>query len=111
VYSPDRNDEHILYENLVHASATAEDARREIQLWFEPREIPGPMRIFPVVRSKEYFFLTPDVKVTTEQTTGSMCVVSPGEAVWEDDYTALSECISGGGDGRAVRRAIAKYTL
>jgi nucleoside-diphosphate kinase len=111
VYSPDRSDEHILYENLVHASATPEDARREIQLWFEPREIPEPMRIFPVVRSKEYFFLTPDVKVTTEQTRDARCVVSPDEAVWEDDYAALSEWLSVGGDERALRRAIAKYTL
>jgi len=28
-----------LYENVVHASASEEDAEREIKLWFEPDEI------------------------------------------------------------------------
>ena len=111
VYSPDRDGEHILYENLVHASATPEDARREIQLWFEPREIPEPMWVYPVVRSKEFFFLAPDFKVSSTQTNDSRCVVSPGEAVWEDDYNALAGWASGGGDEHAVKRAVAKYTL
>ncbi len=111
VYSPGRDGEHILFENLVHASATTEDARREIELWFEPREIPAPMRVFPVVQSEEFFFLTPDFRISTTQTNDCRCVVSPGEAVWEDDYAALSEGVSGGGDERALKRAVAKYTL
>jgi len=28
-----------VYENVVHASANAEDAEREIKLWFEPGEV------------------------------------------------------------------------
>jgi len=28
-----------LYENVIHASSSEEEAQREIQLWFEPREI------------------------------------------------------------------------
>jgi nucleoside-diphosphate kinase len=28
-----------VYENVVHASSSPEDAEREIKLWFEPREI------------------------------------------------------------------------
>jgi nucleoside-diphosphate kinase len=28
-----------VYENVIHASANAEDAEREIKLWFEPDEI------------------------------------------------------------------------
>ena len=28
-----------VYENVIHASANAEDAEREIKLWFEPHEI------------------------------------------------------------------------
>jgi len=36
-----------VYENVLHASADAEDAEREIKLWFEPSEI-----IFPLYRTK-----------------------------------------------------------
>ncbi len=37
-----------VYENVIHASANAEDAEREIKLWFEPKEI-----IFDVYPTKE----------------------------------------------------------
>ncbi|MFC1672167.1 nucleoside-diphosphate kinase, partial [Planctomycetota bacterium] len=111
VYSPDGTDGNILFENLVHASATADDARREIQLWFEPREIPEPMRIFPVVVSEEFFFLTPDFNISTKHAADFRCVVCPGDHVWKDDYKDLAASVSGGGDQRAVRRAVAKYTL
>ncbi|MBI2167521.1 MAG: nucleoside-diphosphate kinase [Candidatus Omnitrophica bacterium] len=32
-----------VYENVVHASANAQDAEREIKLWFEPGEIIFPL--------------------------------------------------------------------
>lgn len=38
-------------ENVVHASANVEDARREIQLWFSPSEIVRPL--YPVKGSDE----------------------------------------------------------
>ena len=28
-----------VFENVIHASATKEDAEREIKLWFEPKEL------------------------------------------------------------------------
>ncbi len=28
-----------MFENVIHASANAEDAKREVQLWFEPTEL------------------------------------------------------------------------
>ena len=34
-----------VYENVIHASATVEDAEREIKLWFKPDELVFP--IFP----------------------------------------------------------------
>ncbi len=36
-----------IYENVIHASANAKDAEREIKLWFEPDEI-----IFPLYRTE-----------------------------------------------------------
>ncbi len=100
-----------LFENLVHASATMEEARGEIQLWFEPREIPEPLRIFPVVESKQYFFVSKDMEVTTDPEGKARCIASPGDAVWQDDYTALTDAASGKPDLNAVTRAAAKYML
>ena len=35
-----------VYENVIHASATREDAEREIKLWFEPQEL--ALELYPV---------------------------------------------------------------
>lgn len=68
-----------LLENIVHASANPEDAQREIELWFTPHEIPEPMRIFPVVQAKNFFFVSPDFKVYTDPKPNTKCLVSPGD--------------------------------
>jgi nucleoside-diphosphate kinase len=39
-----------VFENVIHASATLEEAEREIKLWFEPEEI--VYRIYPVEESE-----------------------------------------------------------
>ena len=40
-----------VYENVIHASANAEDAEREIKLWFSPDEV--IMDIYPVTTVEE----------------------------------------------------------
>ncbi len=47
-----------LYENVIHVSATSEEAEREIKLWFEPEEI-----IFDLYPTKKV--AKPDTKVIT----------------------------------------------
>jgi nucleoside-diphosphate kinase len=42
-----------VYENVIHASANAEDAEREIKLWFEPDEIIE--KVYPEVEVTEEF--------------------------------------------------------
>jgi len=42
-----------VYENVIHASANAEDAEREIKLWFEPDEIIE--KVYPTVEITEEF--------------------------------------------------------
>jgi nucleoside-diphosphate kinase len=39
-----------VFENAIHASATPEEAEREIKLWFEPEEI--VYRIYPVEKAE-----------------------------------------------------------
>jgi nucleoside-diphosphate kinase len=36
-----------VFENVIHASANAEDAEREIKLWFKPGEIILPQELYP----------------------------------------------------------------
>ena len=40
-----------LFENIIHASSSTEEAKREIQLWFSPCEI--VYKIYPVKKSKK----------------------------------------------------------
>jgi len=43
-----------VYENVIHVSANAEDAEREIKLWFEPDEVIVDLwETTPVVENKE----------------------------------------------------------
>ncbi len=111
VYNVDDGPTPTIFENLVHASATPEEAQSEIALWFEPREIPKPMRIFPVTESESYFFVTPDLAVSADPDGRGKCIVSPGDPVWESDYTALTSGLTEAPDEGGIRRAAAKYFL
>ena len=42
---------HGVYENVIHVSANAEDAEREVKLWFQPPEI--IVDIFPTKTIEE----------------------------------------------------------
>ncbi len=111
VYESEGGAADTLFENLVHASASREDARSEIELWFQPREIPKPMRIFPEVESEHYFFVSDDLKIFTEPKPKTKCIVSPGDPVWKTDYEALTGGAENKPDERAIRRAVAKYII
>ena len=41
-----------VYENVIHASANAKDAEREIKLWFQPKEIIFPLYPTKVIETK-----------------------------------------------------------
>lgn len=111
IYNIEDGPTRTLLENLVHASATTEEAQAEIELWFAPVEIPKPLRIFPEVESEHYFYISKDMEVTSEPGEKARCLASPGDSVWENDYKVLSAAVSGNPDKNAVRRAVAKYML
>lgn len=111
IYNTKDSPTRTLLENLVHASATPEEARIEIELWFEPREIPKPLRIFPEVESEHYFYVSNDMEVASNPGEKTRCIASPGDPVWQDDYEVLTTAIAGKPDKNAVRRAVAKYLL
>ncbi len=44
-------------DNLIHASANAADAEREIKLWFRPGDLPPAMRVYATEASNEHFII------------------------------------------------------
>lgn len=97
-------------DNLIHASATPQEAEREIKLWFKPNEIPPLMRIFPTRRSEEHFYYRDDQLFTTYQP-GSVCLVAPGDTVWESDLEALHLIQQGVPAPCSLRTVAVKYLI
>jgi nucleoside-diphosphate kinase len=75
-------------DNLIHASATHEDAEREIKLWFKPCDIPPLMRAFPTDLCDDHFYLKDGDLITTNEP-GSICLLAPGDVVWHSDLERL----------------------
>jgi len=96
------------WDNLIHASATEEEAEREIKLWFRPNDIPPHMRIYPVRQSDRYYYFLDDA-LLTEYRPGSICLFAPGDEGWLTDLDAL-EAISREAPATAPLRSVAaKY--
>jgi nucleoside-diphosphate kinase len=75
-------------DNLIHASATVQEAEREIKLWFQPNDIPPSMRVYPDEVSDAHYYYK-DGRLLTTYERASTCLVSPGRAVWSSDLETL----------------------
>ncbi len=93
-------------DNLIHASATAPEAEREIKLWFRPVDIPPLMRIYPTEVSQEHFYFKEN-KLFTVYEPGSTCLVAPGEIIWKSDLDVLH----GTSDICTLQAVAAKYLI
>ncbi|MBN1253654.1 MAG: nucleoside-diphosphate kinase [Deltaproteobacteria bacterium] len=96
-------------DNLIHASATPEEAEHEIKLWFRTSEIPPFMRAFPVQQNEEVHFYYKDDKLYTQHEPGSTCVLAPGDVMWESDITALGLISEGKQAPCTLQAVVAKY--
>lgn len=109
---PLRNDEGIeisfRIDNLIHASATAEEAEREIKLWFKPVEIPPHMRVYGTTRCTEHIYYL-DESLFTEYHPGSICIFAPGDVAWDTDLDSLHKGLQGMAAPDVVRTVVAKY--
>ena len=97
-------------DNLIHASATDEEAEREIKLWFKPNEIPPFMRSYSTSQSEELYYFKED-KLLSKYESGSVCVVAPGDVMWETDLEALRLIQQGKEAPSSLRTVVAKYLL
>ena len=96
-------------DNLIHASATREEAEHEIKLWFEPSDIPPFMRAFAVRQSAEEHFYYKDGTIFTTHEPGSTCVLAPGEVIWDSDLHALQLIYQGKPALDSLHAVVAKY--
>jgi nucleoside-diphosphate kinase len=97
-------------DNLIHASATDEEAEREIKLWFTPNDIPPSMRVYDVKKCEEFYYLK-DNKLSTTQEPGSICFLAPGNIAWKSDLDALEALNQEGPAACSLEAVVAKYLI
>jgi len=96
-------------DNLIHASATREEAEHEIKLWFKPSDIPPFMRAYEVQQNAEEHFYYKEDRLYTTHEPGSACVLAPGDVVWESDLKALELISQGKPAPSSLQTVVAKY--
>ncbi len=95
-------------DNLIHASATRDEAEHEIKLWFKPGDIPPAMRAFPTKQYEEHYYYK-DGRLYPSHKPGSICILAPGDIVWESDLKALRQIYEGRPAPVSLETLVAKY--
>ncbi len=97
-------------DNLIHASATDEEAEREVKLWFKPNDIPPLMRAYTTeVNDSFYYFKDGSLYLNHEP--GSMCFLTPGNTAWRSDLEALRLLSQGKTARSSLETVVAKYLI
>lgn len=97
-------------DNLIHASATNDEAEREIKLWFRPNDIPPMMQSYPVDECDDHYYVSGKT-LGTMHVPGSVCVCAPGDVAWESDLVALRRILRGEPSPVPLESVIAKYLM
>jgi nucleoside-diphosphate kinase len=98
-------------DNLIHASATREEAEHEIKLWFRPSDIPPFVRAFSVQQNAEEHFYYKDNRLYMTHEPGSTCVLAPGDVMWESDWNALHLIYGGNPAPCSLHAVVAKFLI
>ncbi len=97
-------------DNLIHASATPEEAEREIKIWFKPNDIPPFMHAYPTEASGDCYYLNERKLVMTDEP-GSICFLTKGEIAWKSDLEALRLINRGEKAPCTLEAIVAKYII
>jgi len=97
-------------DNLIHASANAADAEREIKLWFRPSDIPPAMHPYPTELSQSHYYFK-DGKLHDKFAPGRVCVLATGDLGWKSDLDALALLLAGQCSPIPVESVVAKYLI
>jgi nucleoside-diphosphate kinase len=97
-------------DNLIHASATPDEAEREIKLWFKPNDIPPLLRAYPSDISDTLYYFHKDRLWPTYEP-GSVCLLAPGDIAWTSDLEALRLIRDGLPSPCSLGTVAAKYLI
>jgi nucleoside-diphosphate kinase len=97
-------------DNLIHASANAGDAERELKLWFKPNDIPPAMRPYPTEVCEDHFYFS-NGKLSSTHEAGTVCLVAPGDVVWKSDLETLRLTLEGKPTTCTLGAVAAKYLI
>jgi nucleoside-diphosphate kinase len=97
-------------DNLIHASATLDDAEREIKLWFMPADIPPLMHAYPTEVSDAYYCFRAGRLYTTHES-DSICLLTPGDIAWKSDVETLRQLSRGLPAATSLESVAAKYLV
>lgn len=97
-------------DNLIHASATLEDAEREIKLWFKPNDIPPLMQAYPTERSNEFYYFKEN-RLYTKHEPNCVCILAPEDVSWKSDLETLRKISKGIPTSRSLESVVAKYLI
>lgn len=95
-------------DNLIHASATDDDAEREIKLWFKPNDIPPLMRAYPSEFGEDFYYLKENRLFKTHEP-DCICILASGDIVWKSDLETLQQLTKGIPSSVSLESVVAKY--
>ena len=97
-------------DNLIHASATHEDAEREIKLWFKPNEIPPLMHAYPSEHSGEFYYFKENT-LCREHEPHCVCILAPEDVAWKSDLETLRKLSKSNTTSKSLESVVAKYLI
>lgn len=95
-------------DNLIHASATDDDAEREIKLWFKPNDIPPLMHAYPSEFGEDFYYLKENRLFKTHEP-DCICILASGDIVWKSDLETLQQLTKGIPSSVSLESVVAKY--
>ena len=97
-------------DNLIHTSASYEEAEREIKLWFLPHDIPPLMRAYPTKTCDSHYYYK-DGRLYDTYEPGSLFLLAPGDEVWKTDLDILQSCAGSENAQDRLNIVVAKYLI
>ncbi len=97
-------------DNLIHASASDEEAEREIKLWFKPNDIPPSMHAYPTEVCDVHYSYK-DNRLYKDHIPGGICFLSPGDVAWKSDLETLRLLQQDLQADNTLETVVAKYVI
>lgn len=97
-------------DNLVHASANAAEAEREIKLWFRPKDLMPSLQLFETEVCEWHYYYR-DGELSTQHQRGDTCLLAPGDLAWRSDMEALRTIADRRPQTISLRTIAAKYLI